>query len=484
MSIVVNKKPASYWIHAVISVAIMLCFGFIPPLGGDITPFGMKVLGIFVGTFYGWIFVDFFWTSLLGVILLGLTSYGTIPEVFTEGISNTMTLNMLLMFAFCAFLEKTGLLNWITYWLISRKILIGHPWRFTAMFLFTIIPISLIGGIYAGIVLLWKIFGNVCDLTGYTKEDLYTTYVISGIASLGGIVSICFPFQPFTQLCFGLAAGAAGISEFPVLQWSSMGVVNIVVMFVAYLFLGKFILRVDVSKLNNMGDAMGQYRNQKMDSDQRFGMILLLIFLVLIILPSVITGPVQVFCNKFSILGACCLCIVAAYIYQEWRGTKLYTFGNMVTDGVSWELMMLFIVTFPLCTAMESAEAGVISTVVATLMPIVNKISPIVFLILITVIFCAITQVAHNLVLIIALVPPLTKICVGVGIDPIMFGYIFCVAMLNSSATPAASAQSAMVFGQTQWVKRSYGFLVGTANYLFMLLCIICIMLPIGMLIF
>lgn len=45
-----------------IKFAIMLILtfgiGFLPPFG-DVTPLGMKVLGVFVGTIFGWIFIDF-----------------------------------------------------------------------------------------------------------------------------------------------------------------------------------------------------------------------------------------------------------------------------------------------------------------------------------------------------------------------------------------------------------------------------------------
>ena len=59
MSTSVAKKPVSYWVHVVIMFLFMFCFGFLPPFGGDITVYGMKVLGIFIGTFYGWITIGF-----------------------------------------------------------------------------------------------------------------------------------------------------------------------------------------------------------------------------------------------------------------------------------------------------------------------------------------------------------------------------------------------------------------------------------------
>lgn len=479
-----NKKTMSYWIHTVICIGLMVGIGFLPPIGGAITPFGMKVLGIFVGTFYGWIFLEFIWPSLLGLVLLGLTDYSTIGAAFTEGLKNDSTVNILIMFVFAAYLEHSGALTWLTYWIVSRKVLVGKPWTFTMVFICSIIPISIFVNVYAGIILLWAMFASLCTTVGYTKKDLYVTYVCGGIAQIGGIVSIAFPFQPFSQLIFNLAGPTVGITELPFMQWSLMGIATIIIYPIIYFLLGKFILRVDASKLTKMEDQFAQYRNIKMNADQKFGMFLLALFVILLILPSFLSGNAKVFFSNFGIQGGAIACLVLAFLWQIYRGTKLYTFGNMVRDGVSWDLIILFIVTFPLCTALESEDAGVVSTVISSIMPIVNAVSPIVFLILVCVFFCLCTQVAHNLVLIIALTPSLAKICVGVGIDPIMFGIVFCLCMLTSCSTPAASANTAMVFGHTEWVERNYAFKVGVGNLIVWLLTAVCIMIPLGMLIF
>lgn len=35
---------------------------------GQITPIGMKVLGVFIATLYGWLFLDLIWPSLIGLV--------------------------------------------------------------------------------------------------------------------------------------------------------------------------------------------------------------------------------------------------------------------------------------------------------------------------------------------------------------------------------------------------------------------------------
>ena len=50
-----KKITTGYLIHSLICVALMVGVGFLPPIGG-ITPYGMDILGVFLGSIYGWVF--------------------------------------------------------------------------------------------------------------------------------------------------------------------------------------------------------------------------------------------------------------------------------------------------------------------------------------------------------------------------------------------------------------------------------------------
>ena len=74
MSASIAKKNTISYIHVAIMLALMLGGGYLPPIA-QITPIGMKVLGVFLGLVYGWCFIDLLWTSVLGFFALGLTGY-------------------------------------------------------------------------------------------------------------------------------------------------------------------------------------------------------------------------------------------------------------------------------------------------------------------------------------------------------------------------------------------------------------------------
>lgn len=78
---------------------------------------------------------------------------------------------------------------------------------------------------------------------------------------------------------------------------------------------------------------------------------------------------------------------------------------------------------------MESADTGIVSTVVGALMPIFSQISPSLYLIFCLVIFIVITQVAHNVILAIVFTPVLAAIGIDMGIDPFMFQILFAYGL-------------------------------------------------------
>lgn len=116
------SKDWVYWLHSLITVALMFGVGYLQPWG-SLNVIGMKVLGIFIGLLWGWTFIGFVWPSMLGVIALGLSGYQTVAQALTGGfgaVNNTVL--CIFLFIFAAYMDKIGLSRIIANWFISRKI--------------------------------------------------------------------------------------------------------------------------------------------------------------------------------------------------------------------------------------------------------------------------------------------------------------------------------------------------------------------------
>ncbi len=114
-----KEKKDLYALHIVIMAVIM--FGFrLLPAPGTVTPYGMAVLGVFIGLVYGWTFIGLMIPSLFGAVTLATTGYGTVQDVFIAMFSNPTVLMMLFgVFAFMA-IQQSGAGDWAVAKLLQQ----------------------------------------------------------------------------------------------------------------------------------------------------------------------------------------------------------------------------------------------------------------------------------------------------------------------------------------------------------------------------
>ena len=119
---VTGRVNLRYLVNSVIAVAIMAFFRFIPPFG-SLTPLGMTLLGIFIGLIYAWICVDMVWPSVLGLAMVGFTSYaeGGVASVFTAVISNDVVQMLLWLLVFAAILTTSGISDQLAKRLVGGR---------------------------------------------------------------------------------------------------------------------------------------------------------------------------------------------------------------------------------------------------------------------------------------------------------------------------------------------------------------------------
>ena len=99
-----EKENKKIWINFAIMLILTNGIGLLSPVG-NITPMGMKVLGVFVGTLYGWLTIDFVIASMLGLLFLGLSGYTNILGALCAGFSDSTVVMMTMSFFLVAFLN-------------------------------------------------------------------------------------------------------------------------------------------------------------------------------------------------------------------------------------------------------------------------------------------------------------------------------------------------------------------------------------------
>lgn len=449
-----------YYLHCVLYFAIMAIFFVLPPFGG-ITEMGMKVLGVFIAVLYGWIFIGFIWPSLAGMIALGYTGYASILEIFQAGFGDATVLKIFFIFLFAGILQSTGLTDFIAQWCVSRKVCRGRPWILVTVLF---VAAMMVGGFinqYASVIIIWYIFYGICDTVGLKKGDALVSYVVVGVPLMSTMGAMMFPFLPVSIIFRSM------LQETILTTYTApMGTLTIahllltVTLVIGYLLLGKFVLRIDASAINNLSDEyFAKYESQKLTTEQKISMLTLVLFVTILVLPIVLpAGAAKTALANLDLVGASVVMIVFFMMRKGDNGKNLYDFGKVVFNGINWDIIILFAATMPISAAMESEETGIVSSVVAAVMPIFEKLSPSMYIAMCFLIFLAITQLAHNLILGIVFTAVLAQIGIDMGINPYLFQVFFAWCLQLAFMTPGASANSALIFGNTNWIESGQAY--------------------------
>ncbi len=475
---------SSYWIHVIVFLILMIGIGLLPPFG-QVTEYGMDILGIFIGLIYGWTFIGFLWPSLFGLVALGYTDFAAnVTTATANGFGESLVWQVFFMMIFADILRRLGLTEFIGYWLLSRKICVGKPWILIFLIFTTAFICGGIISLYGTIFMLWAICYNIFEICGYEKRSMLCTYIIGGIVYMVAMSCMVFPFRPYPSVVLGLCA-KAGATSVPFVPWLIIGLLTAFGMILLYLLIGKFLFRFDLSSIANMGDMFAEKRNAKMNSDTKLGAVILALFVLTLIAVGLLPAsiPFVAFLKKADMLGLALITICISLVWRKKSGEPLMKFSDL-TQAVSWDIIIMFAVTLPVSGALGTEETGIMTTVMQALMPIINGLSPLAFVAATIIVLGLITQVAHNLVLTMAFTPLLAQIAAGFGINPILYGFLLVTMLQCAVATPAASAQSAMVFANSEWVNEKFAYVTGISFAILSMVILICIAFPIGTLLF
>ena len=137
-----NPGNVNYFFHIIVFLCITFLFGKLDPIA-PLTPFGMNTIGVFLGVIYAWVFIDIIWPSMVGLLALMLLDVLPATALLNKGFGDPTVIMMMFIFVFSATLERYGLAKYISLWFVSRKCVMGKPWRLTFALL---LAIAILGG--------------------------------------------------------------------------------------------------------------------------------------------------------------------------------------------------------------------------------------------------------------------------------------------------------------------------------------------------
>lgn len=470
---VINSNRKSY-IHALIMIALMLCGNFLPTFG-QITPLGMKVLGVFLGLFYGWIFVGILWPSVLGFFTLSLTGVTTPLEAFIAGFTNPTTIMILMSYLLAYCLGKIGVNEAIAFWAMKKKIFVGRPWLFATALILVTCLMGMLGGSFAAIFLMWGVTNSIAKENNIEKGNLLVNTVYALILFGGFSGGQMVPFFGGVIMYGGFLTAATGVVVEGA-QFLFIGELYTILSMLAIILIVKYVFRPDASKFYLSEERREKYEKYHFSKQQKVGLIMLVFYFLALLLPSVFQGAIWTTLSNWGVVGMTILYVVVFSIWKDKDGKEICSMEDCFQQGIAWAPILLFMVTIPLASAMESEEVGIMATVNSVVAPLFDGLSPTMMLIIMAVVMGLLTQVLHNLVVAALFTPILAPIFIAMGGNPITFFFVLYASLSCSFGTPAASMQAGLLFGHKD-IPTKQAYLIGWL-YLLATIIIVIAMIP------
>ncbi len=195
------KKSASRNIQLVLALLFVFVFGHVIPTWSSVTRMGVQYISIMVG----WIWLCVLEGSLLLPSIMAMVGC-LIPGYFTAGtlvaatLGNSITILMIFIFILVYVFQQSKTGDFLVRWLLSRKVVNGRPYLFTAFFLAAIIIIGSVIGSFGIILLAIAILYAVVEVSGMDRRDDWVRFLLISTVALSGVTEIMYPFKPYAVL--------------------------------------------------------------------------------------------------------------------------------------------------------------------------------------------------------------------------------------------------------------------------------------------
>lgn len=478
------QKKTSYYINAAISIGLMLLFRFIPPFA-TLTPFGMTIIGIFLGALWGWVKCNMIWPSVLAIILVGMTEYSEtgIAGAITSVCNNSNVQLVILIMIIGALLTTTGCSDLIARKMIASKSLKGHPWRLSIVLVMAAFVTAALKCSFPGLFLCWEFVYVICKTTGYTKDDAWTRMMICAIpmGTIVGMTTLPISFSAIAGFGY-LATASENAFAFNAGLYTLFALPFGLLIMAIFFVLLRVVVRPDMSKLKQEID-LGE--TAQFTRRQLFALGLLGGMIVLVFLPSLLPaewGLTQTL-TSLGTNGIILLILAIGSFVRTDEGKPYFEINTLSKSGLMWEPIFMVGAAIYVGGALSSSASGFQELCSSLFGSAFASMNPYIFLLIIAVIAAILTNILNNAIVLLLMIPIAYPFAVQTGANPLVMTVLLCFASNLGIMLPCASPTGAILSSNKEWTTTKDILLVSSLCLLaFAAAC--CIYIPIGNLIY
>lgn len=449
------KNTKAKTIHSIIALFIMFIAGYIIPPWGPVTRMGVQYLCVMIG----WIYMSIvtgglLLSSVVSLVACVIPGYYTAASIVTTTLGNTIVFLMIFIFIMVYIFQQSKTGEFLVRWLLSRKIVNGHPYLFTAFFFIAVIVIGSVIGSFGIILLAIAILTAITEVSGMEKSHDWIRFLLLSTVALSGTTEVLYPFKPYSVLYMSIfdaqlnTIGAACDGN----TWLITSLIMAVLSFVALMFVARFVLKFDLSKMKRMDvSALQTEEFKKMNKKQIIVLISVILaffypfFLMLIPKESgVYTFLNGIGQNLFMGFVVCLLCLIHV------DGEPIAEVNDVFKNGTNWQIIFAVGAVIAIGGAMSSDGSGVATWLLSIFQGIFGNMSIVLVIIIVCLLSCIITQFFSNsatAILFLTALAPLAVVLYQNGVNVSVIPALIGTGTLTACLLPSGSGQSAIMLG-------------------------------------
>ena len=485
MSEETTEKSGRFFIHLAIVLVLMFGIGFLPPFGA-ITPFGMRVLGIFIGSLVGWALGYTGWVSLLGLVILGLAGAqdATIGTVMVSAFGNINLLVVLFGFMFCIGLGETGIVQVISNFILSRKFATKGPWMVSLAFWITsAVASGVLGMPVAGMILCWSLFYAVAEKAGMPKKSKWVaiTLITMCVTCLAG--SLVKPWNVWNVMCYGMASAAQPGFQINMIAHIILYLVINVVLIALLFVVCRFFLGRDV-KFQSEVTKLVDKEEVHLDARSKWGLASLILLAALMIAPQLVPAGTAIspILSKLTMVGPFIICMVLMSFVRV-EGKPVFSIEDAMKD-TPWQMILLLLSALCLANIMATPAVGISATLVEVMSGALGGLPVYVLMAILLVLGILATNLINNLVCLNVFGPIGLALIAAAGGSVGAMAALFSIGLYLGIIFPSGSAVGAIAHGNTDWVDTKQVYLYGVLDIVIITAVLVFIGIPLGSVLF
>lgn len=471
------KKDHKY-LHFAITLAIMLLFRFIPPIG-SITPYGMAIIGIFIGMIYGWS-VDagnLIWTSLLGLFALALTDYGTAGNALAAAFGNESVMLMLLGMFFLGMLQDSNLTQWLSNKLLSAKFTHGRPWLLTALIVIGPALATILVNQTLVALIMFVVYQSIFEQAGYKKGDLYPAMVLMGFMVVCSVAFSLLPFRGWCLMTVGMAM-QSGV-DINMGGWIISETVTLIVTCIGWMVVMFITPGCNVDRLKNVDITKYQKELKPLNKRQKVVLFILVANIVGCIFLSFAAGDtgIRMYFGKIGVYGWVIFLIALAMIWKV-DGEPVLN-KKTAPSYFYWDLILVVASAMVVAGQITDEATGITAAIGQLIAPLFG-LSNFMFLFILGMITFILTNFANNVAVTITMMTIAMAMAAQADFNLQAALMVITVYGVIGLLTPAGSVNGAMIHAHEFTTTKS-AYISGIIMIVFLTIAMALVLIPLGM---